>query len=103
MDLWLDTENGVSTITDTAHESTLTVHYLLSTTYPSANTLNSSGCRCSRVWIISNKQPAAHRSRPQACNGILQNVDGLLLRCDFTDFPFFTCIRFLSLHAMCMD
>ncbi|KAJ7785132.1 hypothetical protein DFH07DRAFT_948214 [Mycena maculata] len=94
MDLWLNTKNGASTITDTVHESTLTVHYLLSTTYPSANPLNSTIDMNTFLEWVQVQQGLDHLKQAascSSCNGIPQNVDGLLLRCDFADFPFFTC------------
>lgn len=68
------------------------------------------------VWIVSNEQllawvrnpvpvsqldsvAALKCSTPQVdstlkiCNGIPQNENGLLDSCDFSDFPFFTCVR----------
>jgi hypothetical protein len=70
------------------------------------------------VWIVSNEQlldwvrhPVPNSqlgtvaslkcNTPQVdasekvCNGIPQNQNGLLSRCDFKDFPFYTCVSIM--------
>lgn len=69
------------------------------------------------VWIVSNEQLLAWVQNPvpisqlnsfsalkcstpqvnatqQICNGMPQNENGLLSECDFSDFPFYTCVSF---------
>ena len=68
-----------------------------------------------KVWIVSNEQlldwvrhpvpasqlnsiPSFQCTTPEVsasekiCNGIPQNQEGLLARCAFPDFPFYTCV-----------
>lgn len=74
------------------------------------------------VWIVSNEQLLAWVQNPvpvsqlgnvdalkcstpqvdtskQICNGIPQNEKGLLDLCDFSDFPFYTCVSVVMLSS----
>jgi hypothetical protein len=101
----------INAFLDWAQEQPDGMFYLIHSHHWHLNTSN-------LVWIVNNEQLLAWVQNPvpvsqlnsvnalkcstpnvpaslPICNGIPQNENGLLDLCDFSDFPFYTCVRFI--------